>query len=296
MRLPALFRAVVAIACVTSCARERSPAWPASPSTPMTLTYLGVAGWQLDDGPHTLLVDPYFTRAEIADEHAPLSPDLAAIEAHSPRHVDAILVSHSHYDHLLDAPTIALRTGVGTAGTQRVARAAGVADGATRAVRGGDRAAFGPFSVRAIAALHSLVAGPDMPISDTVVLPMAAADYREGHTLQFLVEAEARSILFVSTANFVEGELVGIHPDIAIIAVGGRASVPDYTCRLLRAIGSPRRIFANHFDAHWKPLGAEQMAIGQAGLDGLARFADEVKACVPEATVVVPKHGEAMSI
>ena len=64
-----------------------------------------------------MLVDPYMTRAPVEDEAAPLVPDEAAIRAFTPARVDAILVGHSHYDHLLDVPSIARRTGARVVGT-----------------------------------------------------------------------------------------------------------------------------------------------------------------------------------
>ncbi|MFI5299343.1 MAG: MBL fold metallo-hydrolase, partial [Polyangiales bacterium] len=287
---------------LSSCASPPpSPISPfhVDPKPALSLTYLGVAGWQLDDGPHTLLFDPYFTRADVEDDSRPLLPDLTALAKYAPSHAEVILVSHSHYDHLLDVPTIAASTHatvVGTESTVHVARSAGISSTNAVVARGGESLTFGVFSVRPIRALHSLIGMPKVPIPDGLALPMTAAQYGEGGTLQYLVDVEGHSILFIGTANFVESELTGLHPDIAIIAVGLREKVPDYTCRLMRALGSPARVFTNHFDAHRKPLGPEAMPQSREDLDDLAQFADEVHACAPATTVVVPKHFEHFSL
>ena len=122
--LTAFVRAALAACLAASCATAPHPA------VGPVLTYLGVAGWRLDAGGHTLLIDPYVSRRNVGDDlETPLVPDLAAIDAHAPPRADLILVSHSHYDHLLDVPTIAARTKalvVGTASTRHVLAAAGI--------------------------------------------------------------------------------------------------------------------------------------------------------------------------
>ena len=260
---------------------------------PVVLTYLGVAGWQVADGARALLVDPYFTRADIKDSSAVLSPDEAAIARHAPEHADAILVEHSHYDHLLDVPSIARRTGalvIGTESTLNVARAAGIESSHLRLAQGGETFEIGPFSVRAIRGLHSLIGEETALIPREIKLPMATKAYAEGNTLQYLVRVEQRTILFVGSANFIESELEGLRPDVAVLAVGLREKIPDYSCRLMRALGRPRLVLADHFDAHWKPLGPEQMSIEEESRASLMRFAGEVHACSPESKVVIPEH------
>lgn len=287
--------ALAAALALAACAAPSSPS-PVAPEkhdAPVSLMYLGVAGWQVTDGAHTLLVDPYFSRADVADDAAPLSPDPAQITRYAPARADVILVEHSHYDHLLDVPTIAGRTGatvIGTDSSLNVARASGVAEAQLVAARGGEAFDIGPFSVRAIHGLHSLIGLPSAAIPRDVKTPMPARDYAEGGTLQYLVRVHGRSILFIGSANFIEGELVGLRPDVAVIAVGLREKIPDYSCRLMRALGRPRLVLTNHFDAHWEPLGAKQMDIGDDARASLGRFAGEIHACAPDTTVVVPTH------
>lgn len=279
-------RSPLALALLLAC-RATPPSAPTPPT--WTLRHLGVAGWQLEVGSASLLVDPYFTRADVEDPKQPISSDLAAVDRHAPKRADVILVGHSHYDHLLDVPTIALRTGatvVGTESTARVARAAGVT--AVRVVRPGETFVHGGFTIQAIRGLHSLIGVPSRPIAEDPHLPLAAGDYHEGGTLHYLVRAGGRSVLFVGTANFVEDALTGLRPDVAVVAVGLREKIPDYTCRLLSAVGRPRLVLANHFDAHWLPLGPHQMDLDDDGQASLARFPSEVKSCAPGTTVVIP--------
>ena len=103
-------------------------------------------------------------------------------------------------------------------------------------------------------------------------------------------------MLFIGNANYIEGELAGLRPDVAVVATGLREKVPDYSCRLMRALGEPRLVLTNHFDAFWVPLGSKQMDIGDSARASLARFADEVHACAPGTKVVVPVHLQSVTI
>src|SRR5262245_58820684 len=125
----------------------------------LELTHLGAAGWQISDGQRVILLDPYVSRlrfkGRFGSHDAPpsdgdtrrvfgpgdeLVPDVAAIDAHITR-ADFILHSHSHFNHTLDMPYIARKTGaivIGTESTTNLARVGGVAEAQLRTVRGGE--------------------------------------------------------------------------------------------------------------------------------------------------------------
>jgi hypothetical protein len=131
---------------------------------------------------------------------------------------------------------------------------------------------------------------PNNEIPRSVEVPMSAKGYAEGGTLQYVVTVDGRTILFIGTANFIEAELSGLKPDVAVIATGARQKIPDYSCRLMRALGAPPLVVANHFDAHRQPLGPKQMSIDPDDRDDLARFEEEIRACAPHTVVKVPAH------
>ena len=65
----------------------------------MQITFLGHACFELSDGVHTLLVDPYLTGNGLAAKTAAeVNPDF-------------IFVTHAHGDHIGDTASIAKRTG-----------------------------------------------------------------------------------------------------------------------------------------------------------------------------------------
>lgn len=261
---------------------------------PITLTYLGVAGWQIEGAGKVLLADPYLSRP--ASDDQPLVPDAAAIAAHVPGHADLVLVGHSHYDHLLDAPEVARRTGaqlLGSLSTTRVARASGVADDHLITVKGGEDFEMDGYSIRVIPSLHSAIGGKHIfgdAIAADPTLPMPASGYQEGGTFAYLVRLAGREIVVFDTANFIEREVTGLHPDIAIVAPGLRQELHDYTCRLLHALGDPPTVIATHFDDwHGPPIDAPVS-------EDLAAFAEEVHRCSPHSRLVLPRHFERMSL
>lgn len=275
-----------------SASASESSSRAAGARSPVALTYLGVAGWLIEAGGKVLLTDPYLSRIKL---EGPVTPDPAAIAAHTPERADLIFIGHSHVDHLLDAPAIAKRTGaqlLGSKSTAWIARASGVPDNQILPVRGGEDYELGGYSIRVIPSLHSAIDNKHTfhsSIDAAPKLPMTAADYPEGGTLAYLVRVGGHQIFVLSTANFIEREIEGLRPDIAIVAVGLRDAIHDYTCRLMRALGNPPRVYPNHFDDWLAP----PKSIDPEELRG---FIEEVRRCSPNTEVIVPRHFERMTV
>ncbi len=199
------------------------------------------------------------------------------------------MVGHSHFDHLLDAPAVALRAGarlLGSASTIRVGRAAGVPEDQLIAVKGGEDLELSGVSVRVIPSLHSEIGAAYLlgEIVEHPELPMPADGYAEGSTLAYLVRIAGREILIFDTANFIARELAGLHPEIVFVAPGLREKIHDYTCRLLHTLGDPPVVIATHFDDFTGP------PIDSEPDSDLEAFAAEVARCSPHSKLVIPRH------
>ena len=271
---------------LAACAHS-APASPTPPREPIALTSLGVAGWQLDAPGKTILTDPYFSRP--SDPNQPLVPDSVAIAAHAPAHADLIVVGHSHYDHLLDVAEVAKRTGaevMGSLSTIRVAIASGLPDKQLTGIAGGEDLVRPGFTVRVIRSLHSMIGAADTlgEIGEAPQLPMPQSGYKAGGTFAYLIRIAGHEVLVLSTANFIESELAGVHPDIAIIAPGLREQVRDYSCRLMHVLGDPPIVLATHFDDWRHP------PVDQPPDEGDQQFVAEIQHCSPHTRVIVPKH------
>src|ERR1035438_7927996 len=99
----------------------------AAKNVSVTLRYFGTAGWEVSDGTTVSPIYPYISRingppppggsgGRIAGDARPkigwddiATPDVAAIDSRISR-ADFVLVTHTHYDHVLDVPHIALKT------------------------------------------------------------------------------------------------------------------------------------------------------------------------------------------
>jgi L-ascorbate metabolism protein UlaG (beta-lactamase superfamily) len=75
----------------------------------LSITFLGHAGFLFDDGTKKLAVDPFLTENPIAVHSA---DDIEA---------DYIALTHGHFDHISDTPTIAKRTGATVIGSFEIA-------------------------------------------------------------------------------------------------------------------------------------------------------------------------------
>jgi L-ascorbate metabolism protein UlaG (beta-lactamase superfamily) len=280
----------------------------------VTLTHLGAAGWQITDGRHVILTDPYLSRlryrarfgvsdtpALAGDTRRAFGPDddlvsdTAAVDARITR-ADFILLSHSHFNHTLDMPYIARKTGatvIGTETTITLARAGGVPDAQLLAVHGGEDYEFGALSIKVIPSLHSALNGKHY--YDGRVLPpdfqgpRRMANDVEGGTLAYLIRLAGHRMLWFGSMNYLEREVQGLRPNIALIAAARqRLEIHDYTGRLMRALDRPPLVFATHWDEQSLPYGAPQ----DERLREADVFVREVKAVSPRTRVIVPRHFE----
>jgi L-ascorbate metabolism protein UlaG (beta-lactamase superfamily) len=280
----------------------------------ITLKHLGAAGWEITAGERVILLDPYLSRLRITGQFGTyttpsvpgdarpvfgpeddLVPDTAAVDAHVTR-ADFILHSHSHFNHTIDMPYIARKTGatvIGTESTINLARAGGVPESQVLAVHGGEDWAFGEFSVKVIPSLHSALNGKHF--FDSRVVPR---DFRgprrlqsdvEGGTLAYLLRLAGYEILWFGSMNYIEREIQGLRPDVAMIAAARqRLEIHDYTGRLVRALGRPRIVFATHWDEQSFAFGVPQ----DERLREAEVFVREVKRVSPRTRVILPRHFE----
>ncbi len=127
---------------------------------PVQLKYLGTAGWEITDGKTVVLIDPFLSRPRMVTPNDDTLPtdtrplftmddiaqsDTAVIDAHIQR-ADLILITHTHFDHALDLPYIAQKTGatiIGTESTYNYARSSGITGDKLMVVRGGEDYEFG---------------------------------------------------------------------------------------------------------------------------------------------------------
>ncbi len=272
------------------------------------LTYLGQAGYEITDGKTVVLVDPVISMIKLRRDSKPggldmarelssiLTPDTEAIDAKIKR-ADYILITHGHYDHALDAGHISNKTGaiiVGHETTANIARAYDVPHEKLLIVRGGEDFDFGAFSLKVISSVHTAVAHKfyySDPLASQLggyapkglKAPLHASDFAEGGDLMYLLRMAGHQVLIMGSMNYIEREVDGLRPDIAIVgALPNRHEIYDYTGRLMRALGHPATVFPTHWLYCGAPAWQEPM------MKDVKEFAQEVKATSPDSNVIIP--------
>ena len=307
--------AVMLAACSASESPVADAAVGSAGADSITLRYLGGAGWEISAGTEgsadrvVVLVDPYLTRANYSgapsqdpNDTRPvytrsdtLFSDIDVVDAQIDG-ADYILVQHAHPDHVMDVPYLAHRTGavvIGHETTINIMRAYGVPDAQLITVRGGEDYDFGNVSVRAIPGLHSPLNDKRYYQSEVVEegtpRPLRISQLVEGGSLMFLVRLAGHEIVTMGSMNYIEREVEGLRPDIALVgAAPSHLEIFEYTPRLMRALGFPPVVMPTHADNFRVPYGSA-IAYRTEWVDA---FAEEVRVASPDTRLIIPRHLE----
>jgi L-ascorbate metabolism protein UlaG (beta-lactamase superfamily) len=257
------------------------------------VSFLGVSSLLFDDGTSAILTDGFFSRPPLRSVAlGRVAPDQARIGAILERagidRLDAVVPVHTHYDHVLDSPAVAERTGAVVAGGRsaaNVARGYGLAEDRIVVVTPREPVAAGAFHLTFVVSDHCPPDRYPGPITEPVVPPARAGAYRCGEAWSLLVGHEGgRTALVQGSAGFVEGSLAGYRAEVAYLGVGQLGLQPEaylrtYWDETVRTVGA-RRVVLIHWDDFFRPLDRPLRALPYAGddLDVSIRVLDELAA------------------
>ena len=218
---------------------DKPTAPQAARAEPGALTYrfLGNANILISDGETSILTDGWFSRFPTGTlAFGLIEPDLQAIEAGLMRaeieELAAVIPVHSHFDHAMDSPEVALRTGallVGSESSANIARGWGLKEDRIRVPSSGEALRFGAFEVTLIRSDHFQFpseyarksGGLGEFITAPLVTPAKVGDYKEGGSYSVLIRHPQATILIQGSAGYVEGALDSVDVDLLFLGVGG---------------------------------------------------------------------------
>lgn len=232
----------------------------------VTVAFLGVTTLLIDDGETQLMTDGFFTRpgklATLFGRVRP-EPDLiaAALERADVRRLAAVIVVHSHYDHAMDAPEVARRTGavvIGSESTANVARGWGLPEAQIRVVTPGEAMRFGGFAVTLLRSRHFPHGMAMGEITEPLVPPARATKYKEGGSYSVLIQHRLGTLLVQGSAGWEDGALAGRRADVVLLGVGGLGTEDEsyresYWREVVAAV-EPRCVIPIHYDDFTLPL------------------------------------------
>ena len=228
---------------------------PSRPSS-LKLRYTGVSGYELTDGETVVLLDPVITRPTVNRlVTGPIEVDEAQVAAVFPK-ADYILVNHAHYDHGVDAPAIAVRTGatvVGSRSMVNLARSRGVPADKTIEVEGGETLQLGPFEVRVAPGDHAPLLGMTFLMRGQIE-PDAGRlwffQYTQDVTFAFHLTHPQGTLLFHPQSGFVGEQLPPA--DTVIFGVAGYPATKPKIDRIV-AHSQPKVLLPTHYDNFFQP-------------------------------------------
>jgi len=234
----------------------------------LQLTYLGTNTVLFEKGSSSLLVDPHFTRPRLWALLRKIKPDpgriIAALRAFEIEQVDGVLLTHTHYDHALDAVDVVRTAGGVLCGSQsavNLARGGGLTADHTQRVAPGDELHMGDLYIRFHTAQHIHFPPPAawlMPdrgvIKEGMTLPAMFWQYACGDVLAIQVDR----VLIFGSAACQPGAYAGLDIDTVILGIGGLELKPQaYLEALYHEIvlaSGASRVLLSHWDNFFRPL------------------------------------------
>ncbi len=213
----------------------------------MKARWLGINGFEFDLNGRTILLDPCVTRG---DSVVMSSPELIR------RHIrggDDIFVGHAHWDHIVDVPGIAAKTGgriYGSKTALNICRAYATPESQLCEIHYGDHIQCDGYSVEVIKSEHK------MPYTqkfyDEIPTRLAEhGDFRCGEIFNLLFHFPGQDVLCVGSANLDEETCMGLKADTLFCGVSSwQPGFPELVARCLTF----KKFIPTHHDKFTLPL------------------------------------------
>ena len=194
---------------------------------------------------------------------------------------DAVLVGHTHFDHALDVPGIARRTGCTVYGSQSLANLMHLYKLGEQAVVVEPHHDYevGPFKFHFVPSQHSkLQLGLRVPAGGELTCDhvdhLTPQAYRCGQVWGIHIAVGGMTFYHQGSADFVEDELRDRNVDVFLCGIAGRRFTPKYVERIVTKL-APSMIVPTHYDDFFRRLDDRMQFSFNVNFTS---FADEVRA------------------
>lgn len=285
-----LARVILILSAALPCAQAaESESGSAAPQTQrLTLKWLGTAGWEIQYAQSKILIDPFLTRKQPVSAEEWKTDEPAVLNVING--ADYIFAGHSHGDHIGDIPFIAKRFGArvfGSRTTTNLALSAGVDKAQLTTIRGGEKFDLKDFSVQVIESQHGILSRGGQkrqPKSAEITTPpsgpILGKHFVEGGSYLYYFTFGKLRLLNQSSGNFIEENLHGLEPDVAILAENGNYDWPE-AIKMLR----PKTVIVHHYDDWHVPISSGMTAAVRRRAQRLER---DVKSVDRNIRVIIP--------
>ena len=236
----------------------------AAPGAPIQVRFAGVSTLLFSDGETAWMIDGFFSRPSgLKTLFGRIAPDTAAIQRNlarlgSPK-LAAVIPIHSHYDHAMDSPIVAQRTGailIGSESTLNIGRGLGMQEASLRKVVPDEVVRLGKWTLTFLASHH----GPTMDllraegtIDAPLVPPKHALRWKDGQVWTILVEHDSGATMLVHGSASVPGKrIMGRRADVVFLGAGMLGKQPEaYRARLWNEVVlgfKAKRVIPIHWD------------------------------------------------
>ena len=248
----------------------------------LSFRWLGVAGVELRADDQVLAIDPFFTRPSLKGLVQPVRSDANLVAEKMPS-CDYILVTHSHWDHLLDVPELMRQTNArayGSANTCQLLRLHGVPESSINEMKVGERISLGIFNVEVITGQHSRIPFGwifNGSLKPGLHPPLRLQDYRMDVCLGYCITVMGMRVLVCAAQP---------QPAETLFVVAQESE--RYYLSLFKEV-LPHTIVPIHWDNFLRPLSKPLRRFTRPGRMSVRRLTGLAHDVLPEVNVIIPE-------
>jgi L-ascorbate metabolism protein UlaG (beta-lactamase superfamily) len=239
----------------------------------LNVKFLGNTNILITDGKTSILTDGFFSRPSISNVlWGEFEPDYDVIEYCLEKagihQLNAVIPVHSHFDHAMDSPIVAMKTGaklIGAESTANIGRGLNFPEGQMVIVKSGVPLQIGSMKVTLIKGKHWPYPDEELglkllnrEIINPIVPPASAFEYFEGASFTIIVEHADASIAIHGSAGYIPNILENYVVDILFLGMAGLETMDksyndNFQTHVVDAL-NPKVIVPIHWDDFFVPL------------------------------------------